>query len=107
MNEYLSESEKSAILAFNANKVMSEAVKKVIMHTITTQGTMSAGFPAVEQNWVYGLGANQINGVLSNELLGEELKASLKGLGYMQDGFKKLLEISVEKPKTIKENKAL
>lgn len=107
MNDFLSEVEKNAIVAFNANTVMSDAVKKVIMHTITHQGTMEAGKPAVETNWVFGLGASQINGVLSNEQMGEELKAALKGLGYLQDGFKKLLEVSVPMAKEKKVNPAV
>jgi hypothetical protein len=106
MQEYLNKAEKAAVMSFIGNKTMSEAVKKVVMHTITHQGVLEAGKPAVEANWVFGLAAGSMNHV-TNEQLGEELKATLKGLSYLQEGFKKLYEVSVPAPKESKVNPAL
>ena len=107
MKDILNESESNAVVAFCANVVMYNAVKKVILHTITHQGTLTPGEPAEQKNWVFGIGAGLIGQAVTNEQLGEELKASLRGLGYLEDGFTKLKDVRVEIPKKIKTNPAL
>jgi len=104
---FLSDAEKNAIISFCQNEVMYRAVKKVVLHTITHQGTLKPDEPAEQTNWVFGVGANTIGSTPSNEQLGEELKASLRGLSYLEDGFKKLHDIQVELPKKVKTNPAV
>ena len=107
MYTYLSDSEKNAIISFCQNEMMYRAVKKVVLHTVTHQGTLKANEPVEQTNWVFGIGASSVGGTPSNEQLGEELKASLRGLSYLEDGFQKLHEIQVELPKKLKTNPAL
>jgi hypothetical protein len=107
MKDFLTEAESNAVVAFCANVVMYNAVKKVILHTITHQGTLAPGEPAEQKNWVFGIGASTLGTAQTNEALGEELKASLRGLGYLEDGFTKLKDVRVEIPKVRKINPAL
>ena len=109
MNEptYLSDTEKNSVISFCQNEVMYRAVKKVVLHTVTHQGTLQPNEPAEPSNWVFGIGANTMGSTPSNEQLGEELKASLRGLSYLEDGFKKLHEIQVPMAKKVKTNPAL
>lgn len=107
MNNYLNDQEKNAVISFRSNQVMFDAVKKVLLHTITHQGTLKEGETPEPTNWVFGIGANTLGSTPTNEQLGEELKASLRGLSFLQDGFKKLGEVQVELPKKEKKNPAL
>lgn len=104
---YLNEAEINAIVAFCTNKVQFDAVKKVVMHTITHQGVLKPGEAPEEANWVFGLTTTTIGGSPTNEQLGAELSAATKGLTYMQDGFRRLKDIRVEIPKKAKSNPAL
>ena len=109
MNDYtyLSDAEKNAVISFCQNETMYRAVKKVVLHTVTHQGTLKPDESAEQTNWVFGVGANTMGSTPSNEQLGEELKASLRGLSYLEDCFKKLHEIQVPIAKKAKENPAL
>lgn len=107
MNDYLSEAEKAAVISFRSNTVMLNAVKKVLLHTITNQGTYKKDSAPIETNWVFGIGAGQLGQIPTNEQMGEELKACLRGFSYLQDGFKKLNEVQIDVPKKEKKNPAL
>jgi hypothetical protein len=107
METYLDDNEKNAVVAFCQNEVMHRAVKKVLLHTIYRQGVIKPGEPLVEENFVFGLATAVLGGSPTNEQLGAEVSAALKGLTYLQDGFKKLKEVRVEVPKKPKVNPAL
>lgn len=107
MENYLSDTERAAIISFCANDVMYNAVKKVILHTITHQGVLVPGEAPLSKNWVFGLTTAQMGGSPTNEQLGAELSAAVKGLAYMEDGFEKLRTIRVQIEKAPKEHPAL
>lgn len=91
MNEnYLSEAEKEAVLAFNANKTMVDAVKKVLLATVYHQGTVTPGEMPTDKNFAFGI----INGVQkTDEQIGQELRASIQALNFIKGGFERLEEI--------------
>lgn len=107
MEKELSDVERNAVVSFCQNVVMFNAVKKVVLHTIYNQGVLIEGAEPEQRNWVFGLAKTSIGGEPSDAQLGEELKACLRGLSYLEDGFKKLKEIKVEIPKKPKVNPAL
>lgn len=107
MENYLSDNERAAIISFCANEVMYNAVKKVVTHTITHQGVLVRDEKPIEENWVFGLTTAAMGGSPTNEQLGADLSAAVKGLAYMRDGFEKLKTIRVELPKGKKSNPAL
>lgn len=107
MQDYLNDVEIAAAISFRENKVMSAAIRKILMYAATHQGVLTPGALPDPRNWAFGIGALGVNGSPSNEQLGEELKAALKGLNFLESGFEKLNELKVALPKKTKVNPAL
>lgn len=89
--EYLTEQEVDKVIAFQEDEVMREAVKKVLFEGILKCGIAEAGVPLDGRNWAYNLGGFN-DFAMDNEKVGELLKATTKGIGYMEDGFKRIGE---------------
>lgn len=103
--DYLNDTEKSAIAAFNSNPYMVDAVRKVLLSNIYHQGTVLEGKQPSAMNFAFALIGD---GTKTNEHIGAELRASIMALGYLKSGFDRLTEIKVEqKTKKDKPNPAL
>lgn len=96
----LSDQEQALIISFNANKAMSNAVKKVLLAAIYSHGTLE-GDPM--RNWAISIARSGY----SNERMGANLMACVEALDFIESGFKKLEEIKVEEKKEKKGNPAL
>lgn len=86
----LSEMEKSQLVAFAANPEMVHAVEKALLYSIYEMGTVKSddkNLLDIDTNWAYSLVANPN---LSNEQVGQELKARVAGLSYLDDAFKQI-----------------
>ena len=95
--EYLSDIEKVAIETFCKNDVAREAVRKVFLHTIYSQGTLKSGSTATPKNWVFSFFAPGKEN-LTNEQVGEKVRAAVEGLGFLDAAFKKLEEFKTATP---------
>lgn len=89
--EYLTEQEIDKVIAFQEDEVMREAVKKVLFEGILECGVMKEGVALDGRNWAYNLGGLN-DFAMDNEKVGELLKATTKGIGYMEDGFRRIGE---------------
>lgn len=91
--DYLSDIEKAELNKFATNKVMFEAVKKVLLAGIYQNGVLKAGEKAEPlKNFALGLAFKP---GISNEMLGADLRACAEGINTVELGFKKICEISV------------
>lgn len=102
INTFLNDIEKDAIIAFNENKTMAEAVRKVLLASIYVNGTLRPGVPAnASRNFAFFLAAS--DKAISDEKLGEDLRGRLYGVSIVETGFVELAKLkrdtSDKKPK--------
>lgn len=91
--DYLSDIEKQKISAFIKDKVMSEAVRKVLLAGIYYNGTLVKDEPAnPAHNFALQLGfQSDVQGVvLSDEQIGADVRAQVKGIRLLEGGFLEL-----------------
>jgi len=103
----LTDAEVLAIEKFNADEVMSEAVKKVLLNSVYKQGTVKKGKKVdTTMNAALVLASIACSGtsVISDEALGQDLRGLWRGVQLVQTGFKDLekiktatLELPIEK----------
>jgi len=92
--DYLSKVEQDKIAAFNQDKVLAEAIKKVILKAVYSQGILSPDKPANPMtNAAFGLVALTQQGIISNEALGADLRAWFEGCKMVELGFTELAKI--------------
>lgn len=99
MVDFLSDIEREKIIAFNNDEVMTEAVKKVLLAAVYNNGTLRAGEKIDSlKNGALGLAFLALSGraVITNEQLGEDLRALSHGLNTVESGFKELSGIKKE-----------
>lgn len=94
---YLNEIEKEKLAAFNDDEIMKEAVRKVLLEGILECGVVKEGVEFDGRNWAYNLGGLN-DFAMDDAVLGGLLKATTKGIGYLEDGFKRLSEHKREIP---------
>lgn len=93
VNEYLSDIERRKILSFINDETMLEAVRKVLLFGIYFNGTLKEGEAAnPAQNFALQLGfQSDVQGVvLSDEQLGADVRAQVKGIRLLESGFAEL-----------------
>lgn len=95
--KYLDDLELQKVIAFNEDEVMKEAVRKVLFEGILAAGIAKAGVPFEDKNWAYNLGGFN-DFAMDDDKVGALLKATSKGIAFMEDGFKRLSEIKREEP---------
>ncbi len=89
--EYLSDIERAKIETFMADKVMVEAVKKVLLSGIYYNGTLKPGEKADPlKNFALALAFDPM---IPAQKVGEDLKASAQGISLLEQGFRKLGEV--------------
>jgi len=93
----LTDIQKQKIIAFNQDPKMVEAVRKVLLRTLYSEGVVESKLNPV-QNRALGLAALSIGGkaVINNERLGEDLRALAQGVFLLEAGFKELAKIKKE-----------
>ena len=90
IDSILSDQEKDAIAAFTQNEVLVEAVKKVLLVGIYGNGTLKKGEAADPlRNFAFGAVFNRPD--ISNEHIGEELRAAMSGINTLETAFQNLL----------------
>lgn len=99
----LTDLEKTKIVQFNSDKEMVEAVRKVLLASIYSNGTLREG---VEANPMTNAALMMVmrtirgEGVMSDAELGQDLRGLAQGVMLLEAGLKKLLEIKIESPYT-------
>ena len=92
--DFLSKVEQDKIALFNQDKVLFEAIKKVILKGVYSQGKLEPDKPANPMlNAALGMVAQTQNGVISNEELGADLRAFFEGAKMVEIGFTELAKI--------------
>jgi len=106
IKDYLSEQEHKEIMKFIENKVLLEAVRKVLMESVYTHGTLRKDEPAdAMTNYAFALAARKKGSGLTNEQIGADLCAVWEGTGLVDSGFKELLRFKeIEEPNKLKGN---
>jgi len=110
--KYLDRSEEAKLEKFVADKKMFNAVKKVLLKHIYTEGILKVGEPVEDsiKNFILQKSAMALQNMpeITNEMLGEQLRADTQALRIVELGF--LEGFNEFKPKEItlpKENNAI
>lgn len=101
--DFLNDKEKASIIAFTSNKSMFDAVKKVLLATTYQQGVLKPGVEIENKNWAFSI----IKQGKDDTAIGQEFRAVIAGLAFIEEGFEKLEEFRPESVKKEKENPAV
>lgn len=107
--KYLSDKEKQALEGFVQNATLFEAVKKVILKHIYTEGTLAPGEPAGDpiKNMPLQRAAMALQKFpdLTDEMIGQQLRADVQALRIVelgfQEGFNEFKPVKATLPKEI------
>lgn len=104
MNDYiksfLSEVEIDAIITFNQNPILREAIRKVILCELYKNGTLTKGNPAhALRNFAFTLASKK--GQFTNEQIGADLRALWEGINMVESGFEQLARVKKEVVKEV------
>jgi len=106
--EFLTDLEVLEIEKFNANPVLVDAVKKVIFAFVNERGVAKKGKKAgnIMYNGALGLVSQASTGktAISNEELGQDLRAYYHAIGLLENGFQ---ELALVKKQIEEENKEI
>lgn len=96
----LTDLEKTKIAQFNADPEMVEAVRKVLLASIYSNGTLRNGASNPMTNAAFFMVMRTIRGegVMSDAELGQDLRGLAQGVMLLESGLKKLSEIKIESP---------
>ena len=102
MQSYLNEIEIEKIEKFYEDKILVEAVRKVLLQGLYTHGVNKPGEkPEPLLNGAFSLVSMSTNNPIPNELLGEQLKAQWAGINALHNAFEDLRSIKTEKAEAI------
>lgn len=87
MKEYLTDIEVAKIEAFTSDETMVQAVKKVLLQHIYSQGVITKG---QEHNPLKNRALVLVGGDVSNEELGSQLRSLWEGVNALETGFAEL-----------------
>lgn len=93
---YLSDAEKNKIMTFNADIVLVNAVKKVLLEAIYNNGVLRKdNDPEPTRNAALSLAIACVNGqnVVSDEHLGQDLRGMAQGVLLLEQGLAQLAKI--------------
>lgn len=91
MKEILSDLEKNKINLFLEDKVMSNAVKKVLLEGVYYNGTMNPGDEIDPlRNFILGAFSTQTASLLSYEEKGKKLDVMMNAISMVESGFNNL-----------------
>jgi hypothetical protein len=105
MKDFLTDIEVVKIEAFCADEVMVEAVKKVLLQHMYSQGVITKG---QKHNPLKNRALVLVGGDVSNEELGSQLRSLWEGVNALETGFSELegIKSNVESP-YVEENVAI
>lgn len=95
----LTDLEKSKVFQFMQDQEMVEAVRKVMLASMYSNGTLrqeANASPLTNAAFALVSLASSGQGTISNEELGEDLRGLFHGVQLMERGFKRLSEVKVE-----------
>ncbi len=105
MQDQLTRLEISKIEAFNKDKVMSEAVRKVLLAGIYSHGVVEKGLPHNPLiNGAFALVSLAGENPIPDEQLGAHIRGTWFGINALENAYKKLQDIRSEKPKLVETN---
>lgn len=94
MQEFLTDLEVVEVERFCANEVMFGAVKKVLLQHLYSQGVITKGQP---HNPLKNRALVLVDGEISNEILGSQLRALWEGINALEGGYADLEKIKSKK----------
>ncbi len=108
MNEFnLTDKQKDLILAFKENTELFDTVYTVLLAGVYQNGVVQMGAKHdPKQNWALAALWNRDNDI-SNEALGESIKATAEGIRFIESSFQKMRNLQRETVVAEKVNKAL
>lgn len=95
----LTDLEKSKIIQFNTDPEMVEAVRKVLLASMYSNGTLRPGVdanPMTNAAFMMVMRTIRGEGVMSDAELGQDLRGLAQGVMLLEAGLKKLSEIKPE-----------
>ena len=101
---FLTDTEKTAIIGFCSNTTAYETVRKFLLQSLYTDGTLKADEPA--KNWAVKL-VNDNEGEANNTLLGATLRAKVAALEFIEQSFNDMKAVQPDAPKREPTNPAL
>ncbi len=103
-HQYLTDLEVQAIERFNADPVLADAVRKVLLSTVYEAGVIKKGkkltdYAISDMNAALVLASKACSGnnIISDEALGQDLRGLWRGVQLVNTGFKELAKIKVKK----------
>lgn len=93
MKEFLTDIEIAKIEAFNKDEVLVQAVKKVLLQHIYSQGVIKKG---EQHNPLKNRALVLVGGDIPNEELGAQLRALWEGVNALETGFTELETIKIQ-----------
>lgn len=98
MQEYLNDLEIVEIERFCGNTVMFEAVKKVLLQHLYTQGVITKG---QSHNPLKNRALVLVGADIDNEKLGSQLRSLWEGVNALEGGYNELEKIKSKKEKAV------
>jgi hypothetical protein len=107
MHAYLTDQELNVLQRVIADPTALQALRKVILSPLYTQGVLEPGKPANEENAIYGLASHHLMNGLSNEIIGQDVRAVIEAIRMLKKGFDELDKLKpVESPESPIKNPA-
>lgn len=92
--QYLTDLQKAKIVAFCADEEMYDAVEKVLLASIYYHGTVQpTDTPSPLVNGAFSLVSLAATNPVTDEVIGQQLRAQWAGVNALQNGFKELNKI--------------
>lgn len=87
---YLSDAELNSIQRVLADPLAVQALRKVVVAPVYSQGVIEPGKPLNEENAIYGLASHHLMNGLSNEIIGQDVRAVIEAIRMLKKGFEEL-----------------
>ncbi len=105
MKEYLNDEEVVKIETFCADTKMFEAVKKVLLQHIYSQGVMKPGVKHNPlQNRAFMLAQHATENPMTDEIMGQHIRGVWEGVNALESGYDELTKITSKKEEKEKED---
>ena len=87
---YLSDIEAEKLIQFNTDPIMREAVRKILLAGVYLNGVLEPGKPGMpKRNFALALAFRE---GMTNEMLGQDLRAAAEGIRTIETAFDKIAE---------------
>ena len=100
MDSVLTDSEQLLVEQFYNNETMRETIKKILLFVLYNNGTVQKGKESDSlRNAAFGLIANDMDGKLTNEQIGADLRALWEGIKLVENAFNAMSVYKIEEQK--------